>query len=103
MFLYTAKLLFNSVLDQLEKVTDLIKKDCPHCVTFINEAQDLAVCNYNRLNGTWAQPTQCLPKSLDWFGYDYYDYDGTFGNNSGWEVMRKGNKEQLYPRLYSHQ
>ena len=90
-------------LSDLEEVTDQIKSDCPSCITFINEAQDVAVCNFNRMNGTWAENGQCLPKSLDWFGFDYYDGSFSYGENSGWEVQRRAFEEQIYPRLHPHQ
>lgn len=102
-FLSDEQMWAGATLDQLGNVTDMIKKDCPHCITFLNEAQDIAVCNFNKMNETWAEDGQCLPETLDWFGYDYYDYSYSFSNNSGWEVQRLGFNEQIYPRLSSHQ
>ena len=88
---------------ELTIVTDMIKHDCPACITFINEAQDVAVCNFNRMNGTWAENGECLPHSLDWFGFDYYDGSFSDGSNSGWQVQRRAFEEQIYPRLHPHQ
>jgi len=38
-FLSDEQMWAGATLDQLGKVTDMIKKDCPHCITYINEAQ----------------------------------------------------------------
>ena len=55
----------------LTTVTDMIKADWPEAIIYINEAQDVANCNFNRLGEPIFAEGECFPESLDWFGYDY--------------------------------
>ena len=32
------------------------------------------------MNETWIEDGECLPETLDWFGFDYYDYTKDFQN-----------------------
>ena len=32
------------------------------------------------MNETWIEDGECLPDTLDWFGFDYYDYTKDFQN-----------------------
>ena len=57
-------------LQNLTYVTQLIRKDWPEAVLYINEAQDLLMCNFNRLNETFFGDGDCWPEELDWLGFD---------------------------------
>jgi hypothetical protein len=90
-------------LANLTTVTDMIKRDWPLGITYINEAQDAANCNFNRLGDTIIGPDECLPDTLDWYGYDYYctipGCTQAYGVNSGWQVARDGMTNMIYPKL----
>lgn len=57
-------------LQNLTYITQLIRKDWPEAVLYINEAQDLLMCNFNRLNETFFGDGDCWPEELDWLGFD---------------------------------
>jgi hypothetical protein len=91
-------------LANLTAVTDLIKADWPTGIVFINEAQDVANCGFNRLGAPIFADGECFPDTLDWFGYDYYCTipgcaGDPYGADSGWEVARDGMKHMVYPHL----
>jgi hypothetical protein len=90
-------------LANLTTVTDMIKRDCPDCIIYINEAQDTTNCNFNRLGDPIFADGECFPDTLDWWGYDYYctipGCTDAYGAESGWEVQRDGMQTMVYPRL----
>ena len=45
------------------------------CVCSMNEAPDVAMCNYRKDNTTIFAQDECLPQNVDWFGYDFYQDD----------------------------
>ena len=57
-------------LQNLTYMTKLIRRDWPEAVLYINEAQDLLMCNFNRLNETFFPDGTCWPEELDWLGFD---------------------------------
>ena len=57
-------------LQNLTYITKLIRADWPEAVLYINEAQDLLMCNFNRLNETFFGEGECWPEELDWLGFD---------------------------------
>ena len=57
-------------LQNLTYITKLIRRDWPEAVLYINEAQDLLMCNFNRLNETFFPDGACWPEELDWLGFD---------------------------------
>jgi len=86
-------------LANLTTACDAIKQLWPDAIIYINESQDIANCNFNRLGEPFFAEGECLPETLDWFGYDYYDYAHTLGPESGWQVQRDGMTHMIYPRL----
>lgn len=86
-------------LADLKTACDAIKQLWPDAIIYINESQDVANCNFNRLGETVFKEGECFPETLDWFGYDYYDYDHTYGPEAGWQVQRDGMTNMIYPRL----
>eukprot|EP00039_Didymoeca_costata_P002707 m.62050 g.62050 ORF g.62050 m.62050 type:complete len:356 (+) comp11478_c0_seq1:181-1248(+) len=90
-------------IQNLSLVTDMIKKDWPTSLIYINEAQDTVNCNFNRLGDPVFHEGECLPDTLDWFGYDYYctipGCKDPYGQNAGWNVQQDGFKNMLYPKL----
>lgn len=87
----------------LTAVTDMIKRDWPDGIVFINEAQDVAHCNFNRLGDPIFSEGECFPETLDWFGYDYYctipGCKDPYTDGAGWVVQRDGMENLVYPRL----
>ena len=68
----------------LTYVTERIREDWPEALIYLNEAQDLLMCNFNRMNETFFDAEaghSCWPAELDWLGVDVYGYDldTTFG------------------------
>ena len=90
-------------MQNLSTVSELIKRDWPEAVVYINEAQDVVHCNFNRLGDPIFEDGQCWPESVDWVGYDYYctipSCTGAYGAAAGWNVQRDGMQTMVYPRL----
>ena len=43
----------------------------------MNEAPDIAMCNYRKDNTSVFAKGECLPQNVDWFGFDFYSDDST--------------------------
>lgn len=90
----------------LTRLTATIRASWPTALLFINEAQDLALCGFNRLNESlWSDDgPQCWPSDLDWVGFDLYDNTVADGGTafSQFNVSRRGVEDYLYPRFASH-
>jgi len=65
-FLGDERLYHGVSLENLTYVTKLIRRDWPSAIIYINEAQDLFMCNFNRLNETFFDDGDCWPEELDW-------------------------------------
>lgn len=78
----------------LTVLTDTIKADWPEAILFINEAQDVILCGFNRLNESLftVDGPQCWPKNLDWVGFDLYDMTVSNGGTafSQFNVSKRG-------------
>ena len=48
-------------MQNLSTVSELIKRDWPEAVVYINEAQDVVHCNFNRLGDPIFEDGQCGP------------------------------------------
>ena len=85
----------------MTSMSDEIKRTWPEASVYVNEAQDLAQCNFNRLGEPFFGPGECLPPTLDWFGYDYYcpipGCASPYGKRAGWNVLRDGYESMVYP------
>eukprot|EP00038_Savillea_parva_P014376 m.215514 g.215514 ORF g.215514 m.215514 type:complete len:344 (-) comp27917_c0_seq1:112-1143(-) len=62
-------------LANLSYVAHLIRRDWPEAIIYINEAQDVFMCNFNRLNETIFEDGECIPREVTWFGFDIYAYN----------------------------
>ena len=58
----------------------------------MNEAPDVAMCNYRKDNTTVFAENQCIPQNVDWFGFDFYSYDSTSWRVSSARVEKLGFK-----------
>ena len=76
-FLGDEHLYFGMTLDGVKKIADLIRTAWPEAVIYMNEAPDIAMCNYDKQNRTVFAEGQCLPQNVDWFGWDFYSQDST--------------------------
>merc|ERR1711988_803429 len=61
-------------LQNLTYIAQLIRRDWPTALVYVNEAQDLFMCNHNRLNETFFGDSDCWPEDLDWLGFDIYGF-----------------------------
>lgn len=59
-------------LSNVSTIASYIKQTWPGAVVYMNEAQDVVHCNFNRLGDAAFAPGECVPEAVDWFGYDYY-------------------------------
>jgi len=85
-------------LQNVASITNLIRLDWPEAIIYLNEAPDVALCNFNRLNETVFGEDECLPPNLDWFGYDLYSLD-----NQSWTTFHDGTYKYVYPKMGTHQ
>lgn len=77
-------------------ITALIKRDWPTAVIYQNEAPDVLMCGFNKLNETVLTDTDCLPSQLDLLSFDFYD-TSFFG--STWESAQLAIERMVIPRL----
>ena len=84
-------------LANLTYVTRLIRRDWPEAVLYINEAQDLLMCNFNRLNETFFGARECWPPELDWLGFDIYGFD----RGAAFDAPRRAYDWNLFDRMSS--
>lgn len=75
--------------------TERIRRDWPEAVLYINEAQDLLMCNFNRLNETFFHAGDCWPKELDWLGFDIYGFE----TQTTYQAARDAHEWNLFPRM----
>lgn len=61
-------------LVNVSTIAQTIREDWPNAIIYINDAQDVYMCNFNRLNETVFQEGECFPSDVDLFGFDYYAY-----------------------------
>ena len=61
----------------------------------MNEAPDVAMCNYRKDNTTIFKEHECFPQNIDWFGFDYYAHD-----SASWEVRDASSVARLHTALY---
>ena len=90
-------------IKNLTTITDMIKTDWPEAIIYVNEAQDVIHCNFNRLGNPIFEGDECFPETLDWYGYDYYctipGCVNPYGDGGGWNVQHDGMVNLVYPRL----
>ena len=93
-FLGDEHLYFGVQLSEVKQVADLIRTDWPSAVIYMNEAPDVAMCNYRKDNTTVFAEGECLPSNVDWFGFDFYQHDAT-----SWEAARYAYENFVFPRF----
>ena len=93
-FLGDEHLYFGVTLNEVKQIADLIRTAWPDAVVYMNEAPDIAMCNYDKQNRTVFAEGQCLPQNVDWFGWDFYQYDSV-----SWTAFEEAAKGMVYPRL----
>lgn len=75
-------------------VADQIRLDWPEAIIYMNEAPDIAMCNYRKDNTTVFAEDECLPQNIDWFGFDFYASD-----SASWAAVEETYASHIYPRL----
>lgn len=93
-FLGDEHLYFGMSLEGVKKIADLIRTTWPSAIIYMNEAPDVAMCNYRKDNTTVFSKYQCLPQNVDWFGFDFYASDST-----SWTASKEAFRTHVYPRL----
>ena len=93
-FLGDEHMYFGMDLAGVKTIADLIRTTWPDAVIYMNEAPDIAMCNYDKQNRTVFKPGQCLPQNVDWFGWDFYEQDST-----SWTAFREAAHGLVYPRM----
>ena len=94
-FLGDEHLYFGVTLAEVKMIADTIRLDWPEAVIYMNEAPDIAACNYDKQNRTVFTEGECLPQNVDWFGFDFYSQD-----SSSWTVPQMTYRYMIYPRLH---
>ena len=93
-FLGDEHVYFGMSLGNVKKIADLVRADWPEAIIYMNEAPDVAMCNYRKDNTTVFEDAQCLPQNVDWFGFDFYSQDSL-----SWTGAREAFQTHIYPRL----
>ena len=82
----------------LTYVTKRIRNDWPEALIYLNEAQDLLMCNFNRMNESFFDSDtehNCWPAELDWLGFDVYGYD----LNTTFDAARATYENNIFARM----
>lgn len=93
-FLGDEHLYFGLELSNVKAIADLIRLDWPEAIIYMNEAPDIAMCNFRKDNTTVFGQDECLPSNVDWFGFDFYARDST-----SWRGPEEAYQTFIYPRL----
>jgi hypothetical protein len=93
-FLGDEHIYFGMDIAYVKVIADLIRTNWPDAVIYMNEAPDVAMCNYDKQNRTVFSKNQCLPQNVDWFGWDFYQSDST-----SWNGFQEAAKGMIYPRM----
>ena len=93
-FLGDEHVYFGMSLGNVKIIADLIRTDWPSAIIYMNEAPDVAMCNYRKDNTTVFGEAQCLPQNVDWFGFDFYSQDSI-----SWTASIEAFQTHVYPRL----
>lgn len=71
-FLGDEHLYFGVQLHEVKAVADALRLAFPTGIVYMNEAPDIAMCNFRKDNTTIFAVDECLPNNVDWFGFDFY-------------------------------
>eukprot|EP00041_Stephanoeca_diplocostata_P008127 m.117606 g.117606 ORF g.117606 m.117606 type:complete len:375 (-) comp17185_c0_seq1:173-1297(-) len=93
-FLGDEQLYFGMQLSDVKLIADLIRIDWPRAIIYMNEAPDVAMCNYRKDNTTIFEVDQCIPQNIDWFGFDFYSSEAV-----SWSGPEYTYTTAVYPRF----
>ena len=93
-FLGDEHVYFGMTMSNVKLIADLIRSSWPKAIIYMNEAPDVAMCNYNKQNITIFKENECLPQNIDWFGWDFYSHDST-----SWTAFQEAAENMIYPRM----
>ena len=93
-FLGDEHLYFGMQLSMVKQIADVVRLDWPDAIIYMNEAPDIAMCNYRKDNTSIFGKGECLPVNVDWFGFDFYD-----PTSLSWEAPMEAYRTYVYPRL----
>jgi len=92
-FLGDEHLYFGVQLRELKAVADALRLAYPAGIVYLNEAPDIAMCNYRKDNSSVFGDGECMPVNVDWFGFDFYQHDSV-----SWEAAREAYDAFVFPR-----
>lgn len=84
--------------DDVARFVAMVRTSWPSALIYQNEAPDVIMCGFNKLNATVLQPTSCLP-DVDLFSFDFYGGGSRSPYNSTWAAPRLAYEHMVVTRF----